>query len=293
MLEEVDEMSLEQMQFSENRICRRFTDLSMKGEKGLITFITAGDPNLDTTARLVLRLEEAGADVIELGIPYSDPLADGPVIQQASLRALANGTTLRKVIEMVQELRAKTQVPLLLMTYYNPVLQYGLESFVIDAARAGVDGLIVPDLPMEEAGELAALMEGEKLCLIPLIAPTSSCERISKIAAEAAGFVYCVSLTGVTGIRDSVPELLQEFMAAARTCTNLPLAVGFGISNPAQAATVAASCDAVIVGSALVKTINDHSGSKDLLDKVSGYIRSMKEAVNEAGSTGRADGVTL
>lgn len=286
-------MSIEKAPSDDNRISRSFAELNKKGEKGLITFVTAGDPDLDTTARLVLSLEEAGADIIELGIPYSDPLADGPVIQQASLRALANGTTLRKVIELVSHLRAKTQVPLILMTYYNPVLQYGLESFVSDAARAGVDGLIVPDLPMEEAGELAGLMEREKLCLIPLIAPTSGRERISKITANALGFVYCVSLTGVTGIRDSVPEQLQEFMAAVRLCTNLPLAVGFGISNPAQAAAVASSCDAVIVGSALVKTINEHTGSKGLLDIVSGYIRAMKEAVNGSGSTGRAESVGL
>ncbi|MFZ5640354.1 MAG: tryptophan synthase subunit alpha [Bacillota bacterium] len=279
--------------FAENRISRKFTDLKQKGEKGLITFVTAGDPDLETTARLVLGLEQAGADIIELGIPYSDPLADGPVIQQASLRALNNGTTLRKVVDLVKELRTKTQVPLILMTYYNPVLQYGLAGFVNDAAGAGVDGLIVPDLPMEEAGELAGLMEQEKLCLIPLIAPTSGRERIGRIVAGAAGFVYCVSLTGVTGIRETVPEQLQEFMATARASTDLPLAVGFGISNPNQAAAVAGSCDAVIVGSALVKTINDHAGSIDMLETISGYVRTMKEAVKGSGCTGRANSVTL
>lgn len=286
-------MSTDRTKFSENRISRKFAELSRKGGKGLITFITAGDPDLDTTAKLVMSLEEAGADIIELGIPYSDPLADGPVIQQASLRALTNGVTLRKVMELVRELRTQTQVPLILMTYYNPILQYGLESFVSDAAKAGVDGLIVPDLPMEETGELGGLMRQHRLCLIPLIAPTSGRERIADIVADAAGFVYCVSLTGVTGIRDTVPEHLQEFMSIAGTCTDLPLAVGFGISNPAQAATVAGSCDAVIVGSALVKTINDHAGSKDLLDTVSRYIRSMKEAVNGSGASGRADSVAL
>jgi len=286
-------MSTDKSLFAENRICRRFCDLSRRGEKGLITFVTAGDPDLETTAGLVLSLEKAGADIIELGVPYSDPLADGPVIQQASQRALAGGTTLPKIISLVSGLRTKTQAPLILMTYYNPVLQYGLEPFVSDAARAGVDGLIVPDLPLEEAGELAGLMAQEKMCLIPLIAPTSDRERIAEITAGAAGFVYCVSLTGVTGIRDTVPEQLQEFMATARSCTDLPLAVGFGISNPQQAATVADSCDAVIVGSALVKTINDHAGSDDLLDIVSKYISEMKAAVNRTGYAGRNDSVAL
>ena len=278
---------------AENRICRRFAELKSQGEKGLITFVTAGDPDLDTTAKLVVSLEKAGADFIELGVPYSDPLADGPVIEQASLRALAGGTTLRKIIALVSGLRNRTQVPLLLMTYYNPVLQYGLTDFVQDAAKAGIDGLIVPDLPMEEAGELTALMEQAGLCLIPLIAPTSGRDRIAQIVSGASGFVYCVSLTGVTGIRDTVPEHLQDFMDTARACTDTPLAVGFGISNPKQAATIAGSCDAVIVGSALVKTIHDHAGSENLVNVVNDFISGLKSAINTGDCTGRTESVAL
>lgn len=286
-------MSTEKTDFTENRICRKFAELRRQREKGLIAFVTAGDPNLDVTARLVLHLEQAGADIIELGVPYSDPLADGPIIQQASQRALAGGTTLAKIISLASDLRSKTQVPLILMTYYNPVLQYEPARFVNDAARAGIDGLIVPDLPVEEAGELAGLMKQAKLCLIPLIAPTSGRERTIMVTAGAGGFVYCVSLTGVTGIRDTVPEHLQEFMTSVRACTDLPVAVGFGISNPDQAATIAGSCDAVIVGSALVKTIYEHAGSKDLYEIVGVFIKDMKGAINGPGCHGGTDSVAL
>lgn len=260
-----------------NRITEKFAGLSRLNEKALITFITAGDPDLDTTAELVLTLEKAGVDIIELGVPYSDPLADGPVIQQASQRALKSGTTLAGILQTVSGLRKKTQIPIILMTYYNPLLKYGLRRIAADAAASGVDGFIVPDLPMEESAEFNEHLRAEGLVLIPLVAPTSGEDRIKKIAGNADGFVYCVSLTGVTGVRTGLPENIKEFMETVRRCSSAPLAVGFGISTPEQAGAVAGYCDAVIVGSALVKTIAETGKSPELADVVFKMARSLKE----------------
>ncbi len=270
-----------------NRISEKFSQLISKKEKALITFITAGDPDLETTAELVLTLEKAGADVIELGVPYSDPLADGPIIQQASQRALKSGTNLKKILQLVSRLRQTTQVPIILMTYYNPLIRYGLERVARDAAGAGVDGFIVPDLPVEESEEFHTFLAGNGLYLIPLVAPTSGPDRIANITGNAEGFVYCVSLTGVTGIRDKVPDDLQGFMETVRRYTGAPLAVGFGVSTAQQVAVISQHCDAVIVGSALVKNIGEKGKSPDLTESVYKLVRSLKEPLKSESYDGR------
>lgn len=262
---------------STNRITEKFAGLLPTGGKALLTFITAGDPDLETTKELVLTLEKAGADIIELGVPYSDPLADGPTIQQASLRALKSGTKLRNIFQTVAQLRQQTQIPIILMTYFNPLLRYSLPQVAADAAAAGVDGFIVPDLPMEEAAEFRGLLADRDLCLIPMVAPTSGPERIRELTLSGDGFVYCVSLTGVTGVRTGIPENLREFMDIVGKVTDKPLAVGFGISTPAQTAAISQYCDAVIVGSALVKTIGEKGKAPDLLDAVYKLVFSLKE----------------
>lgn len=260
-----------------NRISDKFDRLKQNGEKGLITFITAGDPDLDKTRELVRALENAGADIIELGVPYSDPLADGPVIQQASLRALKSGTNLRKIFQTVSDIRKQTQIPIILMTYYNPLLKYGLANVASDAANSGVDGFIVPDLPPEEAEEFYSRLKDHGVYLISFVAPTSGLQRIKKIAGAARGFVYCVSLTGVTGVREGIPQNLKEFMEEVRVSTDTPLAVGFGISTPEQIAAVSEYCDAVIVGSALVKTIAEHGNSPSMVEEVFKMVRNLKK----------------
>ncbi len=268
---------------SQNRISEKFAGLVQNGEKALITFITAGDPDLDTTKELVLTLERAGADMIELGVPYSDPLADGPIIQQASQRALKSGTNLKKIFQTVADLRRETQIPIILMTYYNPLLKYGLPQIAADAVVSGVDGFIVPDLPMEEAGEFHSLLIDKGVCLIPLVAPTSGPERIKEISAAGEGFVYCVSLTGVTGVRSGIPDNLQEFMGIVRNVTKKPLAVGFGVSTPQQAAAISEYCNAVIVGSALVKTIGDKGKTPEMVETVYKMVKDLKEPLMAKG----------
>lgn len=262
---------------SENRITNTLARLKEKGEKALVTFVTAGDPSLDKTRELVLAMEKAGADIIELGVPYSDPLADGPVIQQASQRALKAGVNLKKIFSTVSDLREETQIPILLMTYYNPLLKYGLAKVALDARASGIDGFIVPDLPMEEAANFSKLLIDQNIFLIPLVAPTSGQQRIKKITDKSKGFVYCVSLTGVTGIREGIPANLREFMITVRDNTVLPLAVGFGISTPEQVVAVSEYCDAVIVGSALVKTIGEKGNSADMVETVYKLVENLKK----------------
>jgi tryptophan synthase alpha chain len=236
----------------------------------------AGDPSLPETERLVIEAERRGADVIELGVPFSDPLADGPVIQRADVRALAAGTTLARVLEMVAKLRARVRLPLVLMTYYNPILAFGLASFARAAVAAGVDGVIVPDLPHEEAEPLRAEAEAAGLDLVLLVAPTSTPARVKAIARLSRGFIYVVSLTGVTGARRELPPDLGAQVRTLRLVTTKPVCVGFGVSTPEQVAAVGQLADGVVVGSAIVRTIEEHAGSPALVDKVGDFIASLK-----------------
>ena len=237
------------------RISRRFAQLRESGELGIVAYITAGDPSLNATLEYVLALAEAGADVIELGVPFSDPLADGPTIQRASERALRAGTTLAGVIELVARIRRTSQVPLVLFSYYNPVLQMGLEKFSATASAAGADGVLITDLTPEESAEYRETLARHQLDTVFLAAPTSDAERLAKIAAVSSGFLYIISRTGVTGAKDSMPEDLPALLRRARNATSLPLAVGFGISLPGHVSMLGGLADAAVVGSALVSEI--------------------------------------
>jgi tryptophan synthase alpha chain len=238
-----------------SRISDRFRALRSQGRTGLVIYVMAGDPDLETTRSLVLELERAGADVIELGVPFTDPLADGPSIQAANERALASGTTLEDILGLVKDLRRETQIPILLMTYYNPVFRAGHEQVARAAREAGVDGMLITDLPPEEAAEWKAAAAAEGLDTIFLLAPTSTDERI-RIAAElASGFVYCVSRTGVTGVRSELPEDLQHLLERIRSRTDQPVAVGFGVSTGEHVRRIGQWCEAAVIGSAVVNVI--------------------------------------
>lgn len=239
------------------RIAAKFAELKKHGEKGLITYITAGDPDLNTTGQLICRMARAGADIIELGIPFSEPVADGPVIQRAYARALEAGTNLEGILKLVSGVSDKVDTPLVLMSYYNPILQYGLLRFCTEAARAGVAGLIIPDLPPEEAGPILTAAKQVGLAYIPLAAPTSNKSRLAKITAVAQGFIYCVTVTGITGTSQSVTAEIVQLSQNVRELTEQPVAAGFGIATPEQAAAVARYCDAVVVGSAFVKLVEE------------------------------------
>jgi len=261
-----------------NRIEVTFAGLKRRQEKGLITYITAGDPDLATTRELVLAMAEAGADMVEIGVPFSDPIADGPTIQQASQRALAAGTTPAAVLALAQSLRCETPIPLILMTYYNPVYRYGPAAFVAAAAAAGIDGLIVPDLPVEEASVLRTACDAHNLALIPLVAPTSTPARITAIASQARGFIYCVTVTGVTGARNRIETDLAPVVACIRRCSSLPVALGFGIAGPEAARSLGPLADALVVGSALVNLVANHQGTA-LFREVKKFCRSIKQAL--------------
>ncbi len=237
------------------RISRRFAELRDSGELGIIAYITAGDPSLDATHRFVLALAEAGADIIELGIPFSDPLADGPTIQRASERALRAGTTLAGVLDLVGRIRQTSQVPLILFGYYNPVLQMGLEKFAAAASAAGADGVLITDLTPEESAEYRRVLSAHRLDTIFLGAPTSTDERLATIAGCTSGFLYLISRTGVTGAKDALPDDLPSLLRRARRVTQLPIAVGFGISLPGHVSVLGGLADAAVVGSALVAEI--------------------------------------
>ncbi|TGU71085.1 tryptophan synthase subunit alpha [Geomonas terrae] len=265
------------------RIADRFAALKAKGEKGLVTFITAGDPDLATTEQVVLELEKAGADLIELGVPFSDPMADGPTIQLSSDRALASGTTLPGILELVARLRGKTQIPIVLMGYFNPIFTYGAERFACDAAKAGVDALLVVDLPPEEAPELKEHTDRCGLDLIFLLTPTSDAERVASVARQGSGFIYYVSVTGVTGARSAVADTLAERVTSVRDALSLPLVVGFGISTPEQAGQVAQVADGVVVGSALVKYFEKYQGA-ELLRELSAFVGALKQGVRQSSA---------
>lgn len=242
------------------RIKRRFRELRKKDRKAFIAYIMAGDPSLEKTKDLVRLLEECGADIIELGVPFTDPLADGPVIQRAAERALAEGVTLREVIALVGDLRASTDIPIVLMTYYNPVFKYGEEAFMREASASGVDGLIVPDLPPDEAGSLIKLARDCGMDTVFLLAPTSTPDRVRAVAKASRGFIYYVSITGITGARLHLDPAVQESIGAIRDITNTPVAVGFGVSTPEEARAVSDIADGVIVGSAIVKRTKGPEG---------------------------------
>lgn len=262
------------------RIEEKFGALKKEGKKAFIAYITAGDPDLETTATLVCALEEAGVDIIEIGVPFSDPVADGPVIQAASTRALKNRITIEDILAMIAALRNKSRIPIVLFGYYNPILGYGNERFATVAAASGVDGILVVDLPPEEAAELRRYTDPAGLSFITLVAPTTGPERIRQMVKGAAGFLYYISVTGVTGTAAPVVDDIRSDIVNLKAITTLPVAVGFGISTPGQAAAVAALADGVVVGSALVKLIGEKGKSDDLIPAAASFAAKMRMALD-------------
>lgn len=260
-------------------VSQRFEALRDRGQCALIPFITAGDPDLETTAAALKVLDQNGADLIELGVPYSDPLADGPVIQAAATRALQRGTRLEAVLEMVRQVSPELQAPIVLFTYYNPILNRGIETFLQQIAEAGVRGLVVPDLPLEEAETLVKAAAPLGIEVVLLVAPTSPKERIEAIAQQAQGFIYLVSVTGVTGMRNQMGDRVPDLLMDLRTITDKPIGVGFGISQPEHAHQVREwGADAVIVGSAFVKRLAEGSPTQSL-QAIGEFCRSLKAAI--------------
>lgn len=258
------------------RIGRLFDCLKRDGRKGLIAYLTAGDPAPDRTADLVEALVRGGADLIELGVPFSDPIADGPVIQRAGERALTAGTTLGSVLDIAAEIRRRSEVPLLLFTYLNPVLRYGLERLAADAARQGIDGCLLTDASVDEAQDYAAAMHRHGLDTVFLAAPTSTRRRLELVARYSTGFIYLVSRTGVTGEREQLSDSVAPLVRAVRAVTDLPLAVGFGISRPEHVAELARQVEAVVVGSAFVRLIERHAGNSSLEIQLEHFTRELK-----------------
>lgn len=254
--------------------------LKEKEQKALVAFITAGDPDLPATRRLFSVLEENGVDIIELGVPFSDPLADGPVIQGSALRALSGGVNLGKIIDLVADVREGSETPIVLMTSYNPVFVYGQDRFVDDALKAGVDGVIIPDLPPEEAGDFHAVADLRGLRMILLLAPTSTEERIKLVAGQSRGFIYYVSLTGTTGVQSTVAENLRTKVRAIKNIAKLPVLVGFGVSGPEQAREASALSDGVIVGSAIVRLIERYADPAERDAKIGAFVSSLKQAIS-------------
>lgn len=259
-----------------NRIDRTFAKLREANKKALIAFITAGDPDLETTEHLVLAMEKAGVDIIELGVPFSDPVAEGPVIQASSERALKSGTNLNAVFASVKKLREKTDLPLLLMLYLNSIYLFGTERFFLECAKSGVDGVIVPDMPFEERDEIAEEAKKNIVYSISLVAPTSK-ERIAMIAPQSTGFLYCVSSLGVTGQRSSFGTDFEGFFSEIRQHASIPAALGFGISSPEQVRALKGYCDAIIVGSAIVKIVEQHG--RESVEPVARFVAELKAAL--------------
>jgi tryptophan synthase alpha chain len=253
------------------------------GHKALIGYVTVGYPDIKATPEIAQVLAKSGCDIIELGIPFSDPLADGATIQKASHRALLNGVTPEICLKTATEIGRKIDTPLLFMTYYNPVLHYGLESFCRDCVKTGIEGLIVPDLPPEEGLELEKIAGNKGLDMVYLLAPTSTVARIKTVASHSTGFIYLVSLTGVTGARDTLSAGLDSFVARVRKQTGQPLCIGFGISNPEQAARAAAIADGVIVGSRIIQLVEEDS----TLASLKSFIKSLRQAIDNRKNTGR------
>jgi tryptophan synthase alpha chain len=268
-----------------NRIDLLFNRLKREGRKALVPFLTAGDPDLVSTRDLVLALEESGAHMIELGVPFSDPIADGPVIQASSLRALRQGIDLSKIIALVHELRQETTIPLVLMTYFNPVYRMGLEKLARQASLAGVDGLVIPDLPLEESAEWRIAARANNLDAVFLVAPNTPQTRAKYIARKTSGFLYAVSVTGVTGKRKEIPQGLTDYLKTLRSVTNKPLVVGFGITSPSHAREIGPLCDGVIVGSALIDLISRYKSGNDRYRHMKSFINALSGALG-TGSRG-------
>lgn len=261
------------------RLDSTFQALRASGESALIAYFMAGDPSLQDTENLVLQAEQGGADIIELGVPFSDPIADGPVIQRAADRAIRSGTSLRRIFEVVASLRRTTTIPLVLMAYYNSVFALGEKEFCQQAVAAGVDGLIVPDMPPEEAGSLQPAADEHGLALIFLLAPTSPARRRTLVAKQSKGFLYYVSLTGITGATLTDMTNVRENVDTIRRVSQVPIAVGFGIATPEDAGQVAGFADGVIVGSAIVKRIEEYQHASDMATQVGNFIRTLKEGM--------------
>jgi tryptophan synthase alpha chain len=265
-----------------SRISRRFDELRSAGEVGIVAYITAGDPSLDAAHKFVLALEEGGADIIELGVPFSDPVADGPTIQRASERALKAGASLAGVLDLVRRIRQSSQIPLVLFSYFNPILQMGLEKFAAYAAQAGADGVLATDLTPEESEDYRRILHEQNLDTIFLAAPTSTDDRLKKISACSSGFLYLISRTGVTGAKDSLPDDLPGLLRRTHQFTDLPVAVGFGISLPGHVSILGGLADAAVVGSALVSEIEKASSP----DAAANSLRERMSALKEAGRHG-------
>lgn len=262
-----------------SRIESKFRELKELNRKALITFITAGDPTLQTTKKLVREMEQKGADLIELGIPYSDPIAEGPVIQHANARALKNDLKIKHIMDAVKELRQDVKVPLLYLLYFNCILQYGPERFFEDCKYSGIDGVIIPDLPYEEQGEIKEIAEKQGIDIITLVSPTSK-SRIEKITKGAKGFLYCVSSLGVTGVRSGFNTDFEEFFSNIGKYCSIPTAIGFGISTPEHVKTLRGFSDGLIVGSAIVKQVESSISEEDAVQKVGAFVTTLREALD-------------
>lgn len=263
-----------------SKIKDTFKKLDAKNEKGLVMYLTAGDPDLERTARLLFAIEEAGADIIEVGVPFSDPMADGPTIQRASGRALDHGTTLGGILDLLEEVRPSLEVPIVLFGYYNPILSFGPKRFAERAAEVGIDGLITVDLPYEESREIRRFTDPKGIDFINLISPVTDGQRLGTIIADASGFLYYVSVTGVTGVRDELPVDVRDQIVKLKGKTDLPVVVGFGVSSPQTAARLGEVSDGVVVGSALVNIIEEYGDKGDLLyEEVGNFVSSLKEGL--------------
>jgi tryptophan synthase alpha chain len=261
------------------RIGKKFQELKQKNEKALVVYLTAGDPDLPTTEALIPALAAAGVDILEIGVPFSDPTADGPVIQAASLRAIKSGATLVGILDMIARVRQVSDIPIILFGYYNPIFIFGGKAFALRAKAAGVDGILIVDLPPEEAAELRRYTDRAGIDFISLIAPTTSDERIGRIAKKAQGFIYYISVTGVTGTAKPNVEDIQRDVTRIRKVCDLPIAVGFGISTAGQAADIAPHADGIVIGSAIVKMIEENTGRADLIPHVSSFAGAIKKAL--------------
>jgi tryptophan synthase alpha chain len=262
------------------RIEKKFASLRAKNEKALVVYLTAGDPSLSITKKLILGLEKAGVDILEIGVPFSDPTADGPVIQAASQRALKSGTTLQGVLDLVAEVRKVSEIPIVLFGYFNPIFAYGVKKFSEAAHTAGVDGVLVVDLPYEEAKELRIYTDAIGIDFISLIAPTTDTKRLGIIAADATGFLYYISITGITGTTAPKIENIKKEVGKIRKITKLPIVVGFGISKPQQAREIARFADGIVIGSAVVSMINENRKNRDLVKIVSDYVSGIKKILH-------------